>query len=212
VGFVGRLIPAKGVQFILDAFSVLKTNLAGFKVILDVVGVGPWEGELRERVISEKLPVRFLGKIDNVSAFYRGIDLLIVPSLREPLGLVVGEAGLEGIPVLANSVDGIPEVGGSHVEYLMSRNPLKHNSEMSSWALPKWVYDPLQQTIREPWLLDKEEMAQKILDICESYPLFKMRALKHRDFIRQNFCIQEHNEALHSIHYEVLGASTCSVY
>src|SRR5205823_2145340 len=62
--------------------------------------------------MAEGLPVRFEGAFDRATAaaVYRGIDVLVVPSLwPENAPLVLQEASLHGVPVVAARVGGIPE-------------------------------------------------------------------------------------------------------
>lgn len=105
IGYLGRLAAPKGIEVMLDALSQ-----AGGRWELHVAGKGDphYEAQLRERY--EPRGVNFLGRID-AGAFLKGIDLLVVPSLwNEPCPLVLGEAANAGVPVVASSVGGIPEV------------------------------------------------------------------------------------------------------
>jgi glycosyltransferase involved in cell wall biosynthesis len=54
----------------------------------------------------------YLGHISEMKKFYGQIDLLLVPSLHEDFGRVILEAAINGIPVIANRVGGIPEALG----------------------------------------------------------------------------------------------------
>ena len=57
--------------------------------------------------------VTYLGHIPNMKEFYRQIDLLLVPSLvEEAFPRVILEAAVNGIPVIANRIGGIPEALG----------------------------------------------------------------------------------------------------
>jgi glycosyltransferase involved in cell wall biosynthesis len=51
-----------------------------------------------------------LGSRNDIGAVMQSLDLLIVNSTAEPFGLVIVEAMACGTPVLAVSVDGIPEI------------------------------------------------------------------------------------------------------
>ena len=42
--------------------------------------------------------------------FLSKIDILVVPSIREPFGNVIVEAGFSGKAVIASKIDGIPEI------------------------------------------------------------------------------------------------------
>jgi len=59
--------------------------------------------DLRERVM-------FLGARDNISEILDKIDIFVLPSLWEGLGIAVIEAAAAGKPVVASRVGGIPEI------------------------------------------------------------------------------------------------------
>jgi glycosyltransferase involved in cell wall biosynthesis len=45
-----------------------------------------------------------------MAEFFSSLDIFILPSLWEGFGLVILEAGLSGLPVIASRVDGIKEI------------------------------------------------------------------------------------------------------
>lgn len=106
-GFIGTLSPEKGVEWLLEVFSKLATT---WNVELWVAGTGAAAyGELLQaRYASSR--ISFLGRV-SPEEFYPEIDVLIVPSLwDEPLGMVVPEAFIYGVPVLASRRGGLPEM------------------------------------------------------------------------------------------------------
>ena len=56
------------------------------------------------------MKIKFVGNIIQPLNFIKNLDILVVPSIREPLGIVNIEAGLCKVPVIASNIDGIPEV------------------------------------------------------------------------------------------------------
>ena len=61
----------------------------------------------------KELPAKFSGDVshDQLRQLYHVSDLFILPSIYpEPFGLVNIEAGSAGLPVIASSVGGIPDV------------------------------------------------------------------------------------------------------
>ncbi|NDC82817.1 glycosyltransferase family 1 protein [bacterium] len=102
--YVGRLAPEKNIPRLLTAFKTIATeNLA---VSLLIVGNGPLESELHNQVMTENIPRvvfhPFVQSTD-VPKFYGIADIFILPSLREPWGLVVNEAMSAGVPVVVSN-------------------------------------------------------------------------------------------------------------
>ena len=54
--------------------------------------------------------VKWLGLRENVQDFMTAFDLLTVPSIEEPLGLVAVESLAAGTPVVATNTGGLPEI------------------------------------------------------------------------------------------------------
>lgn len=101
--YVGRLVPAKGLDTFLAAFDAWARQA---DVRLTIVGDGPE----RERLQALQGPqardrTRWVGRLpnDRVSRCYGDADVLVLPSRREPWGLVVNEAMAAGLPVLAGA-------------------------------------------------------------------------------------------------------------
>ena len=110
LGFAGRLSGEKGVSGLLHAFALLGREMP--KAVLLVAGEGPERTALEERSSSLGLGgrVRFLGYVDRIESFYNALDLLVVPSIREPFGLVALESMACGTPVVCGPVGGTAEI------------------------------------------------------------------------------------------------------
>jgi GT2 family glycosyltransferase/glycosyltransferase involved in cell wall biosynthesis len=114
LGFVGSLMVSKGPHLLLEAFAKLPRGAAS----VDLYGsFAPYHGDDSYRVQLEPLlrqdGVRSHGSIahDDVAEALSGIDVLVVPSIwPENSPLVVQEAFVAGIPVVASRIGGIPEL------------------------------------------------------------------------------------------------------
>ncbi len=105
---VARFRPEKGLLHLLNAFE----RTEGDDVHLAIVGDGPDFAELNRAVVSSAMAdrVHLAGARDDVAPWYRAADLVVVPSLSEPFGLVAIEAAAASRPVVASNVGGLREI------------------------------------------------------------------------------------------------------
>ncbi|MBO8126092.1 MAG: glycosyltransferase family 4 protein [Firmicutes bacterium] len=108
-----RLIPAKGVETLLEAAE--RVWQAGERVRFIVAGDGPQKKdllrqvELLNRTAGEEV-ARLAGQVADLLPLYASSDLFILPSWSEGLPLSLLEAGSVGLPVVATRVGGVPGV------------------------------------------------------------------------------------------------------
>jgi glycosyltransferase involved in cell wall biosynthesis/GT2 family glycosyltransferase len=114
-GFVGRLVPEKGLQTLLDA-AEREPRLS-----VRIAGAGPMAADLQAAIGARGLTdrVHLLGAIDpdSVPAFYSTLDVLAVPSIpragwTEQFGRVAVEAMAAGVPVVSSDAGALPDVVG----------------------------------------------------------------------------------------------------
>ncbi len=108
IGSVGRLSYQKNYSLLLLSLAEAKNK--NFKCL--IAGEGPLrarlEGEIRMLGLDDK--VELLGEIKNISEFLSQLDFFVLPSRWEGLGIVLLEAGLMGLPVLASATGGILDI------------------------------------------------------------------------------------------------------
>jgi glycosyltransferase involved in cell wall biosynthesis len=119
--FMGRLNPAKGPDLLLEAFCRARHELAPYQLVF----AGPDQGmssDLKARAVHHQVAdrVHLLGYVGggDKSRAYHAADLLVIPSRREAMSIVVLEAGAVGTPVLITDqcgFDEIAEAGGGAV-------------------------------------------------------------------------------------------------
>jgi len=112
IGTVGRLVPQKDYETLLIAFKDYSAVSPESKLV--ILGEGYLEASLKLMTynlgISKK--VVWVGKSDNVAGYMREFDLMILTSRYEGFGLVLLEAMLARVPVIASRNSAIPEVLG----------------------------------------------------------------------------------------------------
>ena len=117
---VGRLVPKKGLNFLLDAMPAIVRARPGVR--LDIAGFGPEEAALRAQ--AERLGiarhVAFLGSMpqDRLPGLYARASLLVAPFVRDAAGdqeglpVVLMEAIGCGCPVVVGDVAGVDDLLG----------------------------------------------------------------------------------------------------
>lgn len=112
LGVVTRLTRDKGVDMLLDAVRTMEA------VQVCIAGDGPAYAELVACVDELGLTdsVRFLGWLDDPTAVYRQVDVIVHPSRADIMPMSVIEAMHHGIPVAATNVGGIPDLIDSGVD------------------------------------------------------------------------------------------------
>lgn len=136
--YVGRIAPEKRVQDLVDGLRTLnRSGESRYRCL--IVGLGDIDS-LGIKPSDEF--VRILGALphDQLAAAYMAADVLVVPSEREPYGLVVREALQFGLPVVATSrVPSALELCNKGWNIVPSRNPValaaavKHACEEERW-------------------------------------------------------------------------------
>jgi glycosyltransferase involved in cell wall biosynthesis len=111
VVYAGSLVPRKSVQTLLEAQQMLTEG--GQEVACLIVGAGPCEPKLRAMAAREAAGhVVFVGEQppEKVGAHLRLADVLVLPSRSEGLGLVLVQAMMLGIAVIASDIEGPREL------------------------------------------------------------------------------------------------------
>ena len=117
IAFVGRMLPAKGLNVLAQALA--KVQNENWKLV--VVGDGeerePFAQTLRELNLIGR--AQFMGaiKYDQMPQLFQQMDLLVLPTqttrrVREQFGRVIIEAMASGVPVIGSTCGAIPEVIG----------------------------------------------------------------------------------------------------
>ncbi len=119
---VGRIQALKGPDIAIRALSMVPTVLAagdGPPILIFVGGPSGPDGSAEFdalRALASDLGiaerVRFVDPVphEDLAAYYRAADVLVMPSRSETFGLVAAEAQACGLPVVASRVGGLPSV------------------------------------------------------------------------------------------------------
>jgi glycosyltransferase involved in cell wall biosynthesis len=134
LGFCGRLVPRKRheyVQWILGE--------EGFDAYSSLIAGRCFSTYARNLVAGETLAkrVRYLGWCggERLESFYRQIDVLAIPSVYEPFGMVALEAVSRGIPVVCAPTDGLLEILGEEAIYAEDGSYDSFRRAMQRWRV-----------------------------------------------------------------------------
>jgi len=112
VVYAGRLEWEKGVHTLLDALPRLRRRFPGMRVVL--AGRGTYEGELRDRArrLRQSAAVTFAGYLagPDLATLLTAADVVVVPSLYEPFGIVALEAAAARTPLVVAAAGGLREI------------------------------------------------------------------------------------------------------
>jgi glycosyltransferase involved in cell wall biosynthesis len=122
---VGRLIERNGLDDLVDALALLERG----RYQLEIVGTGPHEAALRDRVrrLGLEGTVRFTGWLEprEVARRCREADLFTLAPWVESFGTAFVEALASGLPIVGSTAGGIPEMleHGRHGMLVSPRRP-----------------------------------------------------------------------------------------
>ncbi len=188
VGIVARLEPEKGHTTLLDAWPQVLTRVPEARLL--IVGEGtlretletqaedlgllgePCEGDhcVGTRHARPGAKVVFTGRRDDVPSVTAAMDVAVLPSYREALGLAILEAMALSRPVVATNVGGIPEM----------------------------VVDGVTGLLVPPH--DPAALAGAITRLLTDHPLADMVARAGHDLVHDRFCIDLMVDAIEAIY------------
>lgn len=121
IGFLGRHMPEKGFRFLVDALEHLNNKIKELKKISTVLktpvilSFNQEDGFIREEKENVKMKglsnqIIFLPFVENVASTLKGLDVVVMPSLREAGTLLALETMVSGTPLIGTNCIGLREM------------------------------------------------------------------------------------------------------
>jgi glycosyltransferase involved in cell wall biosynthesis len=109
-GSVAELHPNKRLDLLIEAFANVSSEFPDSALLF--IGDGEERGRLQALAGERNLlpRVHFAGAVHDAERYLKALDIFVLPSHTEALGLAIIEAGFASLPVIATRVGGIPEI------------------------------------------------------------------------------------------------------
>lgn len=190
IGFIGRLALHKNPLFLIELALLLKEKYEE-TVELQFVGSGPERKSLQIYCKEKKIDAKFWGRVQDRREVLSDWEYCIVPSIREPLGLIPGEMALQNILTFSSKVDGLQELYPIDCNYLlidMKKNNNKNNANIQ--------YLPNKNDFGKNFYPDIKQCAEKIINLKNNKDQYNFLLTKHKEYIENNFDIKNHSRDL----------------
>ena len=150
--FVGRLVERKGIRSLLEALPDIIARHPDVSLVIAGVGSLRRQLEDRARQLAVESHVAFTGFVteEELNALYRIATVFVLPAVHDPrgdtegLGVVLLEAMLNGVPVIASRVGGITDIVSDSRDGLLVE---PGNSAQLATAVNRLLADPVQRRI-----------------------------------------------------------------
>ena len=205
-GTVGRLDTPKGHLFLLKAIPLVWQQVPEAHFVL--IGSGPLlsylETEARRLDLFARGCFKMLGFLPDPSDRFPELDLLVHPSIRESLGNVLIEASLAGLPVVASSVDGIPEVIVHEKTGLLveGSQPVTYVPTPGASPLPEVVVDGITRRLRPPLGPDPADLSRAIVQLLRDPARRAEMGSQGRSRAAQQFSLEQYIRSVEAIYLE----------
>jgi glycosyltransferase involved in cell wall biosynthesis len=166
--YIGRLVKEKGIEDLLNAYQVLKTEFKNLKLTL--IGSGPLKNKCqRSRAIIKSIPYSQIHKE------YQKADIFVLPTSgsstwQEQFGMVAVEALATGLPIIISDTEVLREVCQGAALYFKPGDSLALTQKLHQLIINSKLRKELTKTARSLAFhhYDSRKIAAKIAKIYES--------------------------------------------
>jgi glycosyltransferase involved in cell wall biosynthesis len=171
IAWYGRISRSKGVIILLEAFNLLKREFPNLELM---IGGEVWDDRYFRELVDYTREmglrrVQFTGFVSDVPSFLQRADIFVLPSFQETFGIVNLEAMASGLPVVASSISGIPEIVIDHVSGFLvpPGDPVKLAKKLRVLIVDRKLRRDMGRNGRERVLstYSVEKVSKEILDM-----------------------------------------------
>lgn len=178
IGTVARLHRQKALDVFLEAAKLVLASEPSARFVIG--GTGPLEEDLKAKIKELRIEpyVKMPGFIYDVPAFLADLDIYVLSSDYEGIGLAIIEAMAAGLPVVATAVGGVPEaiVDGVNGLLVPPRQP-----KALAQAIVRLVVDPdMARAMGEAGRARAEEMFDAKVMAEKTFTVYRRLAARKR--------------------------------
>ena len=139
--FVGRLTPQKGAEYLIRAAPMILERHPEAKIVIAGDGWLREDLETLAKRVDKTGKILFTGFLSDreLIEIMLCADVLVVPSVYEPFGIVALEGMAAGVPVVASEIDGLAEIVKNEKTGV---TVYPRNSDSIAWGVNRVLSDP----------------------------------------------------------------------
>ncbi|MGB3459366.1 MAG: glycosyltransferase family 4 protein [Halobacteriota archaeon] len=104
--WIGRFVPGKGVEYLIDAFNILIKEYPNLKLIM--IGKGPLKGNIEQKIqnlnLRKNITIMNFVPNSNLPKIYQNSDVFVLPSINEGVPRTILEAMACGLPIVCTAL------------------------------------------------------------------------------------------------------------
>ena len=159
VSFVGRFLKDKGIENLIEAFSIIRDKNLDIKLWLvgepDYGNISSVTKEYLENAISVNKNIEWKGKVSNIKKIWKNSHIAVLPSKREGLPLSLLEAAACGKPIVASDVPGCREIA------ISGFNAILFDVDNIVQLAEAIIYLSLQHKLRKDFGINSRSLVEK---------------------------------------------------
>ena len=170
IGVIANLYPAKGLEYLIEAASIIRNRFVSIKFI--VIGEGMERLKLKELIKKYNLEGSFflVGAVSDAYKYLKAFDIFVLPSVKEGFPWVILEAMAAGVPIVATKVGAIPEI--------LENSSIRQLADSGQAAL-----------LVEP--RSAKELSQAIFELLEDYSFRTRIAENAKKVVEEKFSLEK---------------------